>query len=149
MKTRMRKAIAEDLAVLNQISVESKKYWGYPEEWIQRWLSDLTVGESDLKQNETYVLTLGDGLAGFCSIAEEAHYYEIIHLWVLPAYIGKGHGKRLLNESIANTVHSHKKIKVVADPNAENFYKSQGFTTVRRIESFPKGRYLPVMEKQH
>lgn len=147
MKTRIRKAVPEDLPILNQISIESKRYWGYPEKWIQNWLNDLNIDEKDIQQQEVRVLQVADKLAGFCSIAEDVDAYEVMHLWVLPKYIGKGYGKLLLNESIASAVISNKKIRVEADPNAENFYKSQGFITIEKVESFPKGRFLPVMQK--
>lgn len=144
---KIRKATLKDLPILNQISLASKRHWQYPEDWIQRWLEDLTLDEEDLQNQEVHVLEADEKLIGFCGIAEDSDAYEVAHLWVLPEYIGKGYGKRLLNASISNVVIDKKKIRLVADPNAEHFYQSQGFETVNRMESYPKGRFLPVMEK--
>ncbi len=144
---KIRKAIPEDLPILNQISVASKRHWQYPEEWIQRWLEDLTLNEGDLQNQEIHVLEVDEKLIGFCGIAEDSEAYEVAHLWVLPEYIGKGYGKKLLNASISNVAIDKKKIRLVADPNAENFYQSQGFKKVEEVESYPEGRFLPVMER--
>ena len=148
MKTCIRKAIPGDLPVLNQISIESKRYWGYPNEWMERWRSDLSIRRSDIKKHAVYVLELDEAPIGFCSIAENENAYEVLHLWVLPAHIGKGYGKLLLNESITNCIGKEKKVLVEADPNAEAFYKSQGFVSIGQVESYPEGRFLPVMEKK-
>jgi N-acetylglutamate synthase-like GNAT family acetyltransferase len=66
---------------------------------------------------------------------------------VLPDYIGNGFGKFLLHESLTQAITITKEIHVIADPNSEAFYASQGFETFDKTESFPKGRFLPVMKK--
>lgn len=147
-EAQVRLAAIEDLPTLNQISVASKKHWGYPDDWIQNWLDDLRIDKDHLQTNDVYVLELDEGLAGFCSISELVDRYEVEHLWLSPEYIGKGLGKLLLNESLTNSVKDIKRVVVEADPNAEPFYQSQGFITIDKIESYPKGRFLPIMEKR-
>ena len=71
-------------------------------------------------------------------MVEHSKEYEILHLWLLPEYIGKGYGKKLLRKVIILT----------ADPNAESFYQKQGFRTYSRVESYPKGRFLPMMMRK-
>ncbi|MDW7691852.1 GNAT family N-acetyltransferase [Flammeovirgaceae bacterium SG7u.111] len=145
---KLRKAVLEDLPVLNRISVTAKKHWGYPNEWIERWLDDLTLTPTDLEEQSILVAENREGSLGFCAIKEEAEYVEINHLWILPEFIGKGFGKRLLEAALQKFSSSQKPIQVVADPNAALFYQKQGFVTFKQIESFPKGRFLPVMEKR-
>ena len=64
----------------------------------------------------------------------------------MPETIGKGLGKALLLASLGRVVRKDLPILVEADPNAEAFYKKQGFVTYDKKESFPKGRYLPLMK---
>jgi ribosomal protein S18 acetylase RimI-like enzyme len=85
---------------------------------------------------------------GFISIDQDEEVYEIEHLWILPKYMGKGFGKMLLNDVVAKVVKPGAYIFVESDPNAENFYISQGFKTFSTRESFPKGRFLPLMKKK-
>ncbi len=141
-------AQTSDLPILNTISVQSKRHWGYPESWIERWMDDLTLDEKKLSNQNILVAKNNDQPIGFCSIVENDKNYEILHLWILPAYIGKGNGKELLQKTIGSFAKKDLPIIVEADPNAEAFYKSQGFSTYDKIESFPPGRFLPVMRKQ-
>ena len=141
-----RKAEISDITVLNRVSVTSKRHWGYPEEWIENWKEDLTLTANDLNSQETLVMDFKRRIIGFCSIKDNGDRYEVIHLWILPEFIGKGYGKILLKETLTLFVLEDKPIWVLADPNAESFYNKQGFITLEKVESFPKGRYLPLMK---
>lgn len=144
---RFRAASCDDLIALNAISRASKQYWGYPDEWIAAWREDLTLTEAQLEQQCVLLAELDGQPVGFCAILENELVFEIMHLWLLPAYIGRGYGKQLLDAALATCTRADKPITVVADPNAAPFYQKQGFQTVDRMESKPKGRYLPVMKK--
>ena len=141
-----RKALKHDLPELNRISVISKKHWGYPEEWIERWMKELTMDASDLISHETLVMEYETRVIGFCSTIDHGDHYEVMHLWVLPEFIGKGYGKILLKETLSSFILEDKPIWVLADPNAESFYEKQGFMTFEKVESYPKGRFLPMMK---
>ena len=142
----LRKAVIYDLPLLNHISVTSKGYWGYPEAWIKAWMQDLILAPSDLSIMETLVMEFEGKIIGFCSVKDQGQQYEVLHLWVLPEFIGKGFGKVLLKEALTAFILEQKPIWVLADPNSESFYKKQGFVTFDKVESFPKGRYLPLMK---
>lgn len=143
---KFRSATIEDLMHLNLISFASKRHWGYPEKWIENWKEDLTITETDLGLYKTLLLELEKKIIGFCSIKDQIDHYEVLHLWVLPEFIGKGYGKALLKETLSSFIVENKSIYVLADPNAEPFYIKQGFVTIKKRESFPKGRYLPLMK---
>ncbi len=143
---KFRKANISDISELNYISVTSKRHWRYPEEWIERWTEDLTLTERDLQAQEVLVLELQSKIIGFCSIIDQGDHYEVMHLWILPEFIGKGYGKRLLKEMLSKLDLNKRSIWVTADPNAVLFYKKQGFRTFDKVESYPKGRYLPLMK---
>lgn len=142
-----RKARLDDIPVMNQISVQSKRHWGYPDSWIEKWNDDLTLNQIKFESLSILLLEIDDQSMGFCAISKEGQDYEIEHLWLLPGLIGKGLGKRLLKESINRFVPKNSRIYVEADPNAEAFYQRQGFKTFDRIESYPKGRFLPRMTR--
>ena len=147
MNPTIRQATVPDLAAMNKISVAAKMHWQYPAEWLAHWLPGLTVTVNDLMQAQYHCLVLRHKVVGFCGISESNTQYEIEHLWVLPQYIGQGYGKRLLGQALQWVVQKPKPIVVVADPNAQPFYAKQGFVTFSHQESYPKGRYLPVMKK--
>lgn len=145
---KFRIADINDLEALNTISVKSKRYWGYPETWIRKWMDELTLDKVKFSRQNILVVEDEGILVGFASIIETPESYEILHLWILPEFIGKGFGKQLLEKTIEKFVAADKEIIVVADPNAEKFYQSQGFIAFDRVESFPKGRFLPIMKKR-
>jgi N-acetylglutamate synthase-like GNAT family acetyltransferase len=137
----------KDVNQLNTISVASKMHWGYPIDWLEHWKDDLTITENYLTKNSIFKLIIEKEIAGFCAIEEREDEYEIAHLWVLPIHIGKGYGKFLLSETLKHVIKKEKPIIVVADPNAEKSYQQMGFKTFAQKESYPKGRFLPVMRK--
>lgn len=142
-----RTAKIDDLITLNEISFKSKAYWGYPDEWMEKWKDDLTMSEEEFFHSNILVVEVENRIIGFSSIVENAENYELNHLWLLPEIIGKGVGKKLLNKTIEIFVKAEKPIILLADPNAEAFYSSQGFVTFDKLESFPKERFLPLMRK--
>lgn len=135
----------EDIEKLNTISVASKMHWGYPKDWLEHWKKDLTIAENYLTINSIFKLIVENEIAGFCVIEEREDEYEVAHLWVLPKHIGKGYGKFLLTETLNHVIKKEKPTIVIADPNAEKFYLQMGFKTFDQKESYPKGRFLPVM----
>ncbi len=143
-----RKAFPEDLPQLNRISFRSKKFWGYPEEWLAEWKDELTVTKEHLQQHDLLLAEKEKEILGFISVAHNEDHHEILHLWVVPEHIGKGHGRALLNRALRDYCNRSHVVLVTADPNAESFYRKQGFRTVSQVESYPPGRLLPVMKKK-
>ena len=144
---KVEKAKETDLNTLNKISFQAKKHWGYPDEWMEIWKSELTITPKYLQEHSVFRISENNIIIGFCAIEEGKLEYEIGHLWILPEFMRKGYGKLLLEKSIKNTCSLSKNIIVVSDPNAEKFYKKMGFETFDQKESYPIGRYLPVMRK--
>ena len=148
MQPKIKKADIQDISELNKISFESKKYWGYPLEWMEKWRDDLSLAEKDFFHQSIYKLEEECGsIVGFCSIKENEKEYEVVHLWIKPDFIGKGFGKYLLNESVKRVAVKEKLIIVEADPHAENFYSKQGFQTFDKRQSYPEDRLLPLMKR--
>ena len=145
---KFRTAEIDDLEILNLISVKSKAFWGYSKTLMEIWSNELTLDKDILSKQNVLIIETENNVIGFSSIMENRDTCEIIHLWILPEFIGKGFGKKLLDKTIETCIKADKPIIVVADPNAEPFYQSQGFVTFDKVESSPKGRFLPVMKKQ-
>lgn len=144
---KFRQANVSDLSELNKISYQAKAHWGYPREWMDHWREELLLSKKDLENESITLLELDKEIAGFCSVKDGSSEAEVTHLWLLLQYIGKGFGALLLGKAL-ESLPLEKPVKVVADPNAEPFYKNQGFRTVGQVESFPRGRFLPVMERR-
>jgi ribosomal protein S18 acetylase RimI-like enzyme len=143
----IRKALPAEVPLLNEISLASKQHWGYPPEWMEHWRPGLLISDAYIQLHPVYVAEGREGLMGFIALEKEQEGVEITHLWVLPAFMGQGCGQRLLRQVLAQEVPPGTPIVVEADPHAEGFYKRQGFVPVGSRESYPKGRFLPILQK--
>jgi len=112
---------------------------------MERWKPELELREVDLDQQQILVLWKEEQAIGFSAVQEHNEHFEVNHLWLLPPQMGKGLGKRLLQQSLTKAFVSGKLIIVDADPNAEGFYANFGFITFEQVPSYPPGRFLPRM----
>lgn len=141
----IRRASLDDIPLLNKISWVSKQSWGYPDEWMEKWRDDLTVSADTLDTQVVNVLCIENEVKGFCAIEKGYAAHEVNHLWLHPDSMGHGWGKLLLFESLKREIEDENPILVLADPNAELFYRKMGFATFSQKESQPRGRFLPFM----
>jgi len=141
----------QDHRELTRIAFASKRYWGYPEEWIEGWIDDLTISPSYIGDNYIFKIieSLSERICGFCAIEHHRNEMEleVAHLWIDPSHIGKNLGRNVFEFAIGNLASlPFHKIVVIADPNAQGFYEKLGFVRTGEVESTPADRFLPVME---
>ena len=138
-----------DAKILTDITFKSKAIWNYSEEQLEIWREDLTVSQKRIEEMLVFKFVQDDEIVGFYILNQpQKQTIELAFLFVLPKTMGIGIGKKLLS-------HSYEKAKelgctaitLLADPNAENFYKSQGFYAISQKESTTPNRFLPVMKK--
>src|SRR5512132_2403236 len=91
----IRRATIDDAATLTTLAVAAKRYWGYPENWIEQWRNELTISKEYVNDNEVYVLTSDDEVRAFYGMVLRKQKAELEHLWVDPQYIGTGIGRKL------------------------------------------------------
>jgi len=144
------KANTTDGNVLTALTLESKAHWGYTVDQIENWTDDLTINATYIDKNQVYKLVNDDKLVGFYAFLPESNTkVELNFMFVDSAYIGKGYGKILMNDFLERVkALQYKTVTLIADPNAELFYKRAGFNVLEKLESLVEGRFLPVMEKE-
>ena len=145
----IRRASADEAAVLTTIAHDAKRYWGYPEHWIKHWEADLTVSADFIRDNQVYVAEEGGEIRGFYALSIAGDKAELEHMWVGPAFIGTGVGKELfldaMNRAAALEVRD---VGISADPNAAGFYKRMGATQIGEVDAPIDGqdRKLPRLK---
>lgn len=92
----IRRASADEAALLTTIALDASRYWGYPEHWIKHWETELTVSPDFIRRNQVYVAEEDGEVRGFYALRAG----ELEHLWVRPAFTGSGIGKALLIDAI-------------------------------------------------
>jgi N-acetylglutamate synthase-like GNAT family acetyltransferase len=148
MNLHIRRAIPDEADVLTEIAHAAKRHWGYPENWIREWKSDLTITPEFIAANEMYVAMKGEEIVGCCAIAFGESFVELEHMWIRPEHMGTGIGRTLflyVKERAANL--KIPALELSADPNAEGFYKRMGATRIGEVRSEIEGqpRILPRM----
>ena len=144
---KITKAEIKDAKSLTALAIQSKAYWGYSKNQIEAWREELTVTTNYIERNSVFKLCNLNEIVGFYAFYLKENFAEIDLLFISPKYIRKGFGEILLRDCL-NRIKNTKAIKVIsdADPNAEEFYKRQGFKTVKLKESSIKNRFPSVME---
>ena len=145
---KINKAIPEDHIILTEITKRSKNHWGYGLEQIKLWRDDLAISENYIRNHSVYKIIQEDIIGYYSYFQLEATKVKLDNLFVDPIYIGKGIGRKLMDDFLKRVKEENYKIITLdADPNATNFYTKYGFETVGEIPTSIEGRFLPVMEK--
>lgn len=145
----IRRASPEDIIALTQIAHEAKRHWGYPENWIKHWESDLTISPDFVVANQVFLAEKDNQILGFYALRLRQEKAVLDHLWVRPEHIGSGIGKQLFLHAMQGAAGQNvSAVEISSDPHAEGFYQKMGAyrmgETVSEIEGQP--RILPLME---
>jgi GNAT superfamily N-acetyltransferase len=146
----IRRASPDEAAVLTELTIRSKSHWNYNAAFLASVRHELEFHpEKFLPDFHVYVLEQNETILGFCSLIPlPDDKMELHDLFVEPAHIGKGHGKRLWDFSIAllRTL-GPRTLVLTADPHAETFYLRQGAVRVgEKSSSVYPDRKLPILE---
>ena len=145
----IRRASPGEAAELTAVAFESKRHWGYPDQWIAAWASALTVSQEFIAAADVWKASVSGETAGFYALFYFGQRASLEHFWLRPGCMGKGIGRALFRHAIARggekgcTV-----LEIESDPNAEGFYLKMGARRIgeRRTQVLGENRFLPVLE---
>ena len=117
-------AAIADAKQLSEIAFESKGFWNYSKNQLESWQEELTIYPSHLENQNGFVYKIEDKIVGFYILEmKNRSTISLEFLFVLPDFIGRGIGKKLLKHAIEKSKERKALVvKVLSDPNAENFY---------------------------
>ena len=154
-----RNAIPEEANKITRLTLASKRYWGYSEEWIAGWTEELTVHPEYIEKNMVVLAEEKTELLGYISIIEHTQNqivkvgeyslsggFFLDNLFIHPLHIREGIGAKLT--IIALDWCKKRQIKmlhVYSDPNAKGFYEKMGAVCFGEIVSGSFGRPLPFL----
>ncbi len=145
----IRRATPEDSVPLTTLTVASKAYWGYDDDFMRKAIPYMKVTADEIARHHVYVLEMNARIVGYYQL--EARTPEMMwleSLFIAPEAIGHGCGRALMDHARALAASlGARKIAFESDPNAEAFYARLGAVRVGERESpILKGRVLPLME---
>jgi GNAT superfamily N-acetyltransferase len=136
-------------AGLTALCMRSKAHWGYDAEFMRLCGAALTVSEASIAAARVLVATDAAGRTiGTVSVAEDGDMAELALMFVDPPAMGGGTGRTLFEEvvKLARRL-GHRRMTILADPNAAPFYERMGARFVRNAPSdVIPGRTLPLYE---
>ena len=132
----IRRATVDDVNTLTEIAHDAKRYWGYPEHWIEHWHDELSISPDFVDANQVYVFENDDEVRGFYGLIIRNDKAELEHLWVSPKHIGTGVGKELFIHAMQRAAGNNiSEVQLTADPNAEGFYQKMGAHRIAEVRA--------------
>lgn len=124
---RIRSASRSDAEELNTIAMQAKAYSGYTADQMEQWRASLSTDPQSIEHWPTFVAEEHGHTIGFTQINPDNEVWELVSLFVHPAYIGQGVGRALLKEAVAVAKKAGQTaLHIDSDPNAEPFYLACG-----------------------
>ena len=146
LEVQIRRSDPSETALLTEIAHAAKRHWGYPEEHIRLWAAELTLTPEFICENAVYSAVERKMIVGFYALVRDGSEWELEHLWVKPASMGRHVGKRLFHHAIDTARDGGaRSVRIASDPNAEGFYLVLGAKRIGEVPSRPKGRSLPLL----
>ncbi len=145
----LRQAKSEEAEKLSTLSMRSKAYWGHCSEFMEACRKELTVSKEKINKTPFthMVAELGDEVVGYYALKKlSTSECELEALFVEPALLGKGIGRKLMQHAKHAAVQFGATTMIIqGDPNTTHFYRAVGGKRLgeRESESIP-GRYLPL-----
>ena len=138
---QIRRAQPDEAPLLTAIACQSKAHWSYSPAQLDAWRDALSIDAASIEAWPTFVVELGDRVAGFYAIDNGPPVWVLEHFWVVPECMGRGLGRALLAHAAAlakrSGVHA---IAIDADPNAEAFYLACGAQRVGAVAAPIEGQ---------
>lgn len=115
------------MEALSRLAFRSKAHWGYPREWLEAWRPELTLTPATLQEQRVFVARPDGEAAGFYGLLIDGELASLEHLWVDPAFLGRGVGAALFRHARAEARREGCRVlQVDSDPHAEGFYLRMG-----------------------
>ncbi|EIK42907.1 acetyltransferase, GNAT family [Cellvibrio sp. BR] len=139
-------AEVKDTDLLRDTLITSKGYWGYSQEQLEEWRSNLRFEEKYISRNTVKLILKDKDVIGFFAIVK-GDSDELDHFWLLPKAIGKGYGNLVFEQILSECkTLDITEFYITSDPDAEGFYLKKGAFKVGEIYSEPQKRMLPRLK---
>lgn len=149
---QIQRAQPSECALLSEIAMRSKAYWGYSAEFMEACRDELSYSPEELIEHDFFVAidsaaTKEPSIVGFYGLVQLSEsVIELEALFIEPDQIGHGYGRRLYEHALLSAKQTGaKELVIQGDPNAKAFYLKVGGVLINEKESGSiPGRFLPL-----
>jgi GNAT superfamily N-acetyltransferase len=140
------RACVQDSALLREICIQSKGYWGYPDHLMSQFARSAIITRESMARDLVYKACLEASTVGWYRLLPQTPIAILDDLWVLPEFIGRGIGRALFQHAVIQAQSlGALAIELDADPNALPFYECMGCSVIGQSLSEWE-RYIPRMQ---
>jgi GNAT superfamily N-acetyltransferase len=138
----------DELSSLSELCLRSKAVWGYDDAFITACRAELTLHPYELQTSHLQVAERDAIAVGLAQIKVVGRDADLMKLFVEPALLGAGIGRRLFEWATARAQNlGAVRMTIEADPGAVPFYermgaRQTGFAPSQSIQ----GRMLPYLQ---
>lgn len=144
---RIRAARPDEAETLTALALRAKAHWPYDETLMAVFRRTIVLSADRIIEHYTLVHETGGTVDGVAQLVFRDGEAELDHLWVDPAAMGRGIGRRLF-AAITDEARRRgaRKLLLNSDPYAESFYSQLGAVRIggHPVEEIP-GRTIPRM----
>jgi len=143
-----RSALVSDAGNLSNLAFESEQYLGYDTDYMRTFSDYYNVTEAFVRQHLVYIMEETGKMLGFWGLCETENIWELEFFYISPEYIGKGYGRNLWNNLIAECNNRGiVEFQLVTSPQSAQFYEKMGAEIIGQVESLiVKGRMIPQLK---
>jgi len=146
MTIEIRAAAVEESAILQRLARASKAHWGYSARYMKLWNFDRTITPEFVEAHPTFCAVSTSQIQGFYALTDEDGFKKLKHMWVHPQHLGAGVSEKLLHHALSLVGRlGAPRMKVVAEPHAEGFYRRMGGRRIAKKYSLRLGQEFPIL----
>jgi GNAT superfamily N-acetyltransferase len=136
-----------ELSNLSELCLRSKAVWGYDDAFMRACRNELTLRPDELRTSYFQVAERDAVVAGLAQIKVAGREADLAKLFVEPALLGAGIGRRLLEWASRRARDlGAVRMMIEADPGAVPFYERMGARQTGFVPSQSiAGRMLPYL----
>jgi GNAT superfamily N-acetyltransferase len=132
----IRQARVNEAQVLSSLALISKSHWPYPQSYLDKCVLALSIDADYINNWPVFCAEVSGKNIGFFTLKTIKNENRLDNLWILPEYIGKGIGSKLVIAAIEEA----KKLgwdsfRLAADPYAVGFYEKIGGIVIGKVQS--------------
>lgn len=142
---KIRRAEANEFEIITDLMYKSEAYWGFGDDYMEKFKSLYKVTKDAISNNPTYILQEDNNFIGFYGFIIDNKDTSLEYFFIDPKYIGKGYGKLLWNHAINECKKLEiNEFEIITSPQAKEFYTKLGAVQVGELDcQLIKGRKIP------
>ncbi len=143
---RIRRARPDEARALRELTQRSQAHWGGSQAFLDEADRLLQLGPEQLERDEVWVAESGGEPLGWFRVTFVAGSAELEELFVEPAEMGQGIGRRLFEHAVSvSGGHGVTRLEWDSNRQAEGFYRHMGGRAIGEKRSMIEGDPLVRM----